>query len=179
MRLVDLTTLRATSLAAGRTYTPGEIAACKDATYGLLMAIYCYIQDAVTVLGGPAYPDITAGWVAGGVYTVDEDENESGVIGQEFCIGSFMESAVVAAAHYGWVQIYGNNTLALTTDGTVDAGYTIIGTATDGTWGGISEAVGRGKSVGVGLAADSSTTSAVNTVMFNSILAGAGETLGG
>jgi hypothetical protein len=190
MKLVNLTVLQAMSVSAQ--YRLGEVVRCYHATYGALKAIYCYFQDALTVLAAPINPDITAGWATS--FTVDEDENESGVIGQEFCIGMALAVAVTTAARYGFVLVSGLNPVALTTDGNVTAGQTLIGSTTDGTWNGVtptsSQAVAEsgsasytivgapmGKAVGMALADDASTAQAVGTAMINSVLAGEGDTL--
>ena len=190
MKLLTLADLQAVS--TSKLYDLGVVAAVFDATYGSLKAIYCRFQDALTVVGAPVYPDIAAGWKTS--FIVDEDENESGVIGQEFCIGVALSAAAVATAFYGWVLSAGICPLALTTDGAVAAAGTLIGSTTDGTWNSVAETVSQavaesgsasytilnvpeGKSVGLALAADTSTTLAAGDAQIRSILAGLPETL--
>jgi hypothetical protein len=130
-KLMTLTELQQTTTVAGQ-YDLGNVAELFDATYGPLKAVYCHTVGAVDVAMSPMYEKIAAG-----VYwTIDDDENGSGVIGQEACIGTWLGGITTAVA-YGWVLVAGLNPVALTTDGTVDAGEGIIGTATDGTWGGV------------------------------------------
>ena len=115
----------------------GKVTACWSSTYGSLKAIYVHSCDAVGVLMSPMFPDLQDGWPTG--FYADDDENKASlVIGQEFCIGPYLQSAATTAASYGWVLVAGLNPLAMTTDGTAAAGYGIRPSATDGSWSGVA-----------------------------------------
>jgi hypothetical protein len=186
--LLSLTEAKKTTTSAGQ-FDLGTVAAIFDSTYGAMKAIYCYFQDALTVSMAPVYPDVTAGWSTS--FTVDEDENETGVVGQEYCIGACLSSAAVTTAFYGWVLVSGLSPLAMTTDGSVAAGGGIIGSTTDGTWSQVAatQAVDEGSTntytvvnnpgyvVATANAADSSTTLAAGGAQFNSVLSGLPVTL--
>jgi len=176
MRVMNLLELEAVDSAAK--YALGRVAAVFDATYGSLKAVYCYIQDAVAAASCyPAYEDVTAG-----KWYVDTDENESGVIGQEFCCGAFLTGAITTAAGFGWILTAGLNPLAMVTDGSVAAGYGIIPSSTDGTWNGIAATQNVattgtaynhiGMVPAVARAADSSNSLAAGGALFDSIWAG-------
>lgn len=177
MRVLNLTDAQQTDSA--RKYPLGSVAAVFDATYGPLKVVYCYIQDVVTTANcSPVFEDVTAG-----KWYVDEDENESGVIGQEFCCGAFMTGAATAAATYGWVLVAGLNPLAMLTNSSdVAAGDLLIATATDGTWSGLANTIAvstttnicylLGYAAAVARAADSSNALAAGNAMFNSIWGG-------
>jgi len=174
MNFVDLVTLKTTSTTR-LTYQLGDVAACRDATYGPLKAVYCYVQDDLTTANcSPVFEDIAAG-----KWYVDEDENESGVIGQEYCCGAFLAGAAVAEAFWGWVLVAGLNPIAMLSDGSVAAGYNVIASSTDGTWNGVASSVAAaatagtaysgGWIVGTANAADTSNVPAAGSVMFHSV----------
>jgi len=185
MRVLSLTDAEATD-SAGK-YELGAVAAVRDGTYGALKVVYCYIQTAIALANcGPVYEDVTAG-----KWYVDDDENESGVIGQEFCCGAFLMAVVNAAAAYGWVLVAGLNPIAMLTDTTLAAGYGVISaanTGSEGVWSATAPTINvaltagteyntDGYVVGVARAADSGTAQAVGTVMFNSVWASMEVTL--
>jgi len=181
MRVLSLTDAEAVDVAAK--YELGAVAAIRDTTYGPLKAVYAYIQDLVTTANcSPVFEDVTAG-----KWYVDEDENESGVIGQEFCCGAFLLAVATAAARYGWVLVAGMNPIAMLSNGSVVAGGGVIASSTDGTWNGIAATQNvattgtayntKGYVVGVARAADTSNVVAAGDVMFDSIWGGLPVTL--
>jgi len=179
---LSLTELQQVTTYAGR-FRLGDCAVVIDSTYGPLKAVWVYSNEALTVVGAPVYPDHTAGdWY------VTEDENDSGVIGQEYCVGSFLSSAAVTTAFYGWILVWGLTPNALTTDGTADTDTPrMIGTATDGTWAGVAASQNIAASsgtvytpgfiVGSWLADDSSTTLAAGNALLHSVWASCPQTV--
>jgi len=167
---------KTTLVAVGTQVGPiGTVAAIWDPTYGSQRAVYCYIQDAVTTANNsPVFTDPTSGrWY------VDEDENETSVVGQQFCVGGFLCSPVNAAAAYGWVLTAGYNNLAGVSDGTVDAGCVVYPSDTDGTWLGVASTLAGaatapaifygGYKVGVCEVADTSNVVAAGSIMYGSV----------
>ena len=116
----------------------GDTSAVYDATYGPLKVTWAYNQDALATYNccAPAFEDAAAG-----SWYVDEDENETNIIGQEWCVGAFLNVAAETAAGYCWVLTAGLNPLAMVTAGNVDAGDGIIASSTDGTWNGVLSSV--------------------------------------
>jgi len=177
MRLVNLATLLSTTTAAGQ-FVLGEPVECMDDTYGFLKAVWVYFQASLSVVGAPVYPDITADI---GETTVDENEDETGVIGQPYCVGAALSSAAVSGAFYGFVLVQGRNPIALVTDGNVDAGDFLMGSTTDGTWNGVAPSADtsasvtayltRGYQVATALADDATAAQVVNTARFHSVWA--------
>ena len=180
MQIISLAELMKTTTTAGQ-FKLGTVASVFSPTYGALKAIRVYSQDALTVVGAPCYP-VAASWPTS--FTVDEDENVGGVVGQEVCIGPFLSSAAVGTAFYGWVLIAGLNPVVLTTDGNLAAGEVLLPTTTDGTWTGLTRAqLGTDVSAeasapcGTAMVADVSTAAAVGTVLVETIIAGQPPTL--
>ena len=140
MKLVSLTEFKQVS--SGGEYHPMEACAVYDKDNVVVaQGMYTY-WAAVTaaLLGGPIYAMIASSTFAG---VVTQDYNLSGVLGSGYgLVGSHAPStaALCCAAGYGWVQTKGKNVVALTTDNSVDAGFLLIGTSTDGTWGGVTPA---------------------------------------
>lgn len=130
MELISTTDMKSIDLAAA--FTPGMTYKAFDATYGEVEAIYVKLNDTLTVAGAPMYP-ITASWNVAGLFLADEDENDGGVVGQEWCIGSWL-GGVCATANYGFVQYKGWNLVTLTTDDNVAALDIVVPHSTDGAW---------------------------------------------
>ena len=181
--ILTLTDLKANDTA--RRFKLGTVAAILDATYGPLKAVYCYIQDAITAAQcSPAFEDVAAG-----SWYVDEDENETGVIGQEFCCGALLNGAAQTAASYGWVLVAGQNPTAMvTSSSSVAKGYGITAHTTDGEWAGVTATATLAATSGVAYnhigyvpavarADDSSNALAAGGAMFNSIWGGLPVTL--
>ena len=120
---------------SGTQFRLGDTTAVYDTTYGPLKATWAYNQDVLATYNqcSAAFEDAAAG-----MWYVDEDENETGIIGQEWCVGAFLNTVAETAAGYCWVQTAGLNPLIMVTDGSVDAGEGIIASSTDGTWNGVA-----------------------------------------
>ena len=153
-------------------FRTGEIYEAFDRTYGAVQAMFVKTVGAVGVQGSPMYPK-TGSFTVAADFLCDDDEDGSGVVGEENCLGSWI-SGVTTAAGYGFVQIYGFNLVALTTDGTVAAKSTVLPTTTDGTWEGVLSntlmtAGTNNPATRAGFAntADVSTASAVGTVFWD------------
>ena len=116
-------------------FRPGEIYEAYDRTYGEVKAMFVLTVGAVGVAGSPMYPK-TASFTVAGDFLCDDNENGSGVVGEEWCLGSWI-GGVTTAACYGFVQIYGLNLVPLTTDASFAAKDTMLPTTVDGTWEGI------------------------------------------
>jgi len=176
--VLNLEDFKATTTSATQ-FRLGEVASIFDPTFGSMKAVWCKIQDAVTAaLCHPVFEDIGAGY-----WNVDEDENEVGVVGQEFCVGAFLMKTKTTAACYGWVLVAGLNPLAMVTAGNVDAGDILIASTTDGTWNGIAPKTSVAATTGdsyhqlaiapaVATSADTSNALAIGDAMFNSIWGG-------
>jgi len=176
--VLDLVNLKQTG--SVKNWQLGSTIGIVDPTYGPLKATYCYIQDKVTTANcSPAFEDPAAGdWY------VDEDEDESGVIGQEYCVGAFLAYPATTAAAYGWVLTAGRNPLAMATSSSgVAAGEFLFATDTNGTWDGTAQAIsvaatsgtayqGLGRIVGLATADDTSNALAAGDAIFHSIWAG-------
>ena len=132
MELISSTDMQAVSLVASTSWTLGREYTAFDATLGEVRAVYVKLNDAVTVAGAPMFP-VLASWDVAGLFLVDEDENVAGVIGQEWCLGSWLGGAC-ATANYGFVQTYGWNLVTLTTDDSIAAKDIVGPSSTDGTW---------------------------------------------
>ncbi len=130
MDLISSTDMQATSATAA--FTPGKEYKAFDATYGEVRAVYVLLNDDVTVAGAPMYP-VLASWDVAGLFKVDEDENVAGVIGMEWCAGSWL-GGVATAPLYGFVQTFGWNLVTITTDNSVEAKDIVLPSSTDGTW---------------------------------------------
>ncbi len=120
-------------------FRPGEIYEAFDSTYGPIKAMFCLTVGAVGIAGSPMYP-VTGSFDVAGDFLVDDNEDGSNVVGEELCLGVWL-GGVTTAAGYGFVQIYGMNLVALTTDGSVAAKDTLLPTDADGTWEGIASDV--------------------------------------
>lgn len=138
MKLVSLAEFKQVS-SAGE-YGQLEACAVYDKT-NVVVAQGIYTNWAALVgalLGGPVYAVIGSSTFAG---LVSQDYGSGpAVLGSgQGLVGPHAPStaALCAAAGYGWVQTKGKNVVALTTDNSVDAGSLLIGTSTDGTWGGV------------------------------------------
>ena len=173
---LNLTNLQQTS--TSQWWRLGTTVGIFDPTYGPMKATYVYDQGGVTTANcSPAYEDPTSGnWY------VDEDENETSVVGQEYCAGAFLMATATAAVSYCWVLTAGRNPIAMVTDGTCEAGYGLIASSTDGTWNGIAATQNvattgtayntNGYVVGVVTTNDTSNALAVGDAIFNSCWAG-------
>lgn len=171
-KLIGAADLLLTS-STGTPYRPGEIVAARHGTYGAVTAQWIYSSAAVTTAGAPMYP-VVASWLPAGLYDCLEDENGTGVLGQEFCIGSWL-GGVTTVACYGFVQLTGLNLSAVTTDDSVPALGIVGPSSTDGTWLGATldalttDATNTGNTRnGFAYAADGGTSMAVGTIMWNS-----------
>ena len=131
------TALRERTTGTGQ-FRLGDTTAVFDTTYGPLKATWAYNQDALVTYNccAPCFEDAAAGY-----WYVDEDENETNIIGQEWCVGAFLNLAAETAAGYCWVLTAGLNPLIMVTDGSVDAGELIIASTTDGTWNGVPASI--------------------------------------
>ena len=89
----------------------------------------------IAINGSPMYP-VTASWTVAGDFLCDDNEDGSGVVGEEWCVGAWLGGVTTAAA-YGFVQVYGLNLVPLTTDASLAAKDTLLPTTADGTWEGI------------------------------------------
>ena len=130
MQLITSADMQKNSTVA--TYVPGRKYVAYDATVGEVEAIFVRATGAVGVAGSPMYP-VTASYNVAGLFLVDDDENASGVVGQEDCIGSWV-SGVTTAAAYGFVQTKGWNLVTITTDDSIAALDIVLPSSTDGTW---------------------------------------------
>jgi hypothetical protein len=117
----------------------GQIYQAYDSTYGEVKAMFVKTVGVVGVAGSPMYPK-TGSFTVAADFLCDDNEDGAGVCGEERCLGSWL-GGITTAAGYGFVQIYGLNLVALTTDGGVAAKDTILPTDTDGTWEGINSDV--------------------------------------
>ena len=172
-----LTALKERTTGTSGTFRLGDTTAVFDATYGPLKATWAYNQDALVTYNecAPAFEDPAAGdWY------VDEDEDEDGAIGQEFVVGAFLNTAAETAAGYCWVLTAGRNPVAMTTNGSVAAGYGVIASTTDGTWNGVASSVsvaatsgtayaGWGWFAGIATTEDTSNVLAAGDCIFASI----------
>ena len=120
-------------------YTPGRIYQAHDPKLGEVRAVYVLTVGAVGINGSPMYPK-TANWNVAGDFLCDDNEDGSGVVGEEWCVGSWL-GGVTAAACYGFVQVYGLNMVPLTTDASFAAKDTMLPTNADGVWEGIASDV--------------------------------------
>jgi len=172
IKLIGQGRLTETTTTAGQ-IVPGTVVVCHHTTYGPVVAWYCYSVEAVGVVGSPMYPEY-ADFDTTGNFQVSDNENGTGVLGLEWCLGSWL-GGVTTAAGYGFVQTFGWNMAAITTDDSVAALDVVLPTTTDGTWAGVSlaalctdaTAVATSR-VGFSPAADGGTTMAVQTVHWNS-----------
>lgn len=171
MELTSTTIMKQNSTTKGG-FIPGRTYVAYDDTYGEVHAIFVKATGAVGVAGSPMYP-VTASWTCAGDFLCDDNEDGAGVVGEEWCAGVWMGGVTTAAA-YGFIQIYGLNLVALTTDGTVAAKYTLLPTTADGTWEGIASdtLVTAGTNnpatrCGIAHTADVSTAQAVGTVFLD------------
>lgn len=153
-------------------FTPGEIYTAKDATYGTVKAMFVKATEAIAVAGSPMSP-VTASFTVAGKFLCSDDENGTGVIGQEWCVGSWLGGVTTAAA-YGFVQTYGWNLVTLTTDDSVAALDVVMPSTTDGTWLGVARSVlgvdataSVVQPCGFAPAADGGTTMTAGKVWFN------------
>ena len=176
MDLISTTTMKATSATA--TYTVGQTYKAFDTTLGEVEAMFVKLNDAVTVAGAPMYP-VTASWTVAGEFLVDEDENVAGVIGQEWCLGSWL-GGVCLTGLYGFVQTKGPNLVTLTTDDSVEAKDVVLPSSTDGSWLGsdrdelVTDATDNASTrCGFAPAADGGTTMVAGKVFFDVHIAGA------
>ena len=171
-----LTALKERTTGTSGTFRLGDTTAVFDATYGPLKATWVYNQAPLTTYNqcAAAFEDPAAGdWY------VDEDEDESGVIGQEFVVGAFLNTAAETAAGYCWVLTAGRNPFALKTDGSVAAGYGVRSSATNGTWSGVATSfnlattgtayAGWGQFAGIATTEDTSNVLAAGDCIFASI----------
>lgn len=176
--VLDLTNLKETS--TSQWWALGSCVGIWDSDYGPLKAVYVYSQDDVTDADcSPAFEDPTSGdWY------VDEDENETSVVGQELCLGAFLLGSSPGDACYGWILVAGRNPLAMTTGGSVAAGSAIGASTTDGQWEHIAARQdvtttsttyaynSGGWVVGVATTDDSSNSLAAGDAIFNTCLGG-------
>ena len=142
------TALRERTVGTGQ-FRLGDTTMIYEPTYGPIKATWAYNQDALVTYNccAPCFEDAAAGY-----WYVDEDENETNIIGQEWCVGAFLNLAAAAAAGYCWVQTAGHNPLIMVTDGSVDAGEGIIASSTDGTWNGVATSIDVTATVGTAYA---------------------------
>ena len=169
--LMSAADMKNSSLTTGG-FRPGEIYEAFDATYGEVKAMFVKTVGAVGVDGSPMYPK-TGSFTVAADFLCDDDENGSGVVGEENCLGSWL-SGVTTAAGYGFVQIYGFNIVDVTTDGTVAAKDTVLPTNADGAWEGVTSDVlmtagtdNPATRAGFAVGADSSTTSAAGSIFWD------------
>ena len=137
LEIINTKEMKRTGLEA--LYVTGRIYRAHDTDYGEVHAMYVLTVGAVGVQGAPMFPK-TGSFTVAADFLCDDDENGSGVCGEERCLGSWL-GGVTTAASYGFVQIYGLNIVPLTTDGSIEAKDTVLPTATDGTWEGITSDV--------------------------------------
>ena len=136
--LISTTDMQNTSTTTGG-FVPGRTYTAMGPTYGEVKAIFVKTVGAVGVAGSPMYPK-TGSFTVAADFLCDDNEDGDSVVGEELCIGSWL-GGVTTAAGYGFVQCYGFNLVALTTDGTVVAKDTVLPTDTDGTWEGVTSDV--------------------------------------
>lgn len=131
MQLIDAAEMVKNSTT--KTFTPGRKYVAYDSQVGEVEAIFVKATEAIAVDGAPMYP-VTASYNVAGDFLCSDDENGSGVIGQEDCIGSWIGGVITAAA-YGFVQTKGWNLVTITTDDSVTALDLVLPkAAADGTW---------------------------------------------
>jgi hypothetical protein len=132
MDLITSTEMKTVSATAD--FDLGKTYKCFDSTLGECHAVFVKLNDDVTTDGAPMYP-VLADWDAAGYWLVDEDEDDAGVVGQEWCLGSWVGGAATASATpYGFVQTYGPNLVTITTDDSVEPLDIICPSGTDCTW---------------------------------------------
>jgi hypothetical protein len=178
---VNRATVLSNATTAGR-FQYGEVVEFYDATYGLIKAMYCKIAKAAAEIGSPMFL-VNANFNVAGGFQVSDDENGSGVMGQEGCVGALL--AVATDASEGFVQCYGLNLVALKTDGNVTAGQMLYPSTTDGEWQGINvmqtvtedgsstytvHNSGGGSGCGLALAADDGTELEAGEVFLNTFV---------
>jgi len=178
MDLITSANMQAISTTASTSWTLGRTYKAFDATLGEVHAVYVKLNDAVTVAGAPMFP-VLASWDVAGEFLVDEDENVAGVIGQEWCAGSWL-GGVCATANYGFVQTFGPNLVTITTDDSIEAKDIVGPSATDGSWLGndrdelVTDATNSVTTrCGFAPAADGGTTMVAGLVFWDVHLAGA------
>ncbi len=132
MQLITSAAMQESSTTKG-VYVLGRKYTAHDATVGEVEAIFVKAQNAVGVAGSPMYP-VTASWNVAGEFLVDDDENGSGIVGQEFCVGSWLGGVTTVANTYGFIQTKGWNLVTITTDDSVEALDIVLPSSTDGTW---------------------------------------------
>ena len=130
MQLITIADMLKNSTVAA--FTPGRKYRAYHGTVGDIEAIFVKATGAVGIAGSPMYP-VTASYNVAGLFLCDDDENASGVVGQEDCIGSWLGGVTTAAA-YGFVQTKGWNLVTITTDDSVAALDIVLPSSTDGTW---------------------------------------------
>jgi len=136
MQLISSADMQKASLS--EVYTPGKTYRAIDATYGEVEAVFILTVGAVGVAGSPMFP-VTASYTGAGKFLCDDDEDAAGVVGQEWCAGSWL-GGVTTAAGYGFVQTKGASLVTITTDDSVAALDIVLPSATDGTWLGLGRA---------------------------------------
>lgn len=153
-------------------FRPGEIYEAFDPTYGEVHAVFVKTVGAVGIAGSPMYPK-TGSFTVAAEFLCDDDEAGASIVGEELCLGCWL-GGVTLAAGYGFVQIYGFNIIAVTTDGSVLAKDTVLPTSAIGTWEGVTSdtlmtAVTNNPATRCGFAVgdDSSTESAKGTIFWD------------
>jgi len=131
MQLISVADMQKTSLTAN--YVPGRKYVAYDTTVGEVEAIFVKATGAVGIAGAPMYP-VTASFTVAGGFLVDDNEDGAGVLGQEFCVGSWLGGVTTVANTYGFIQTKGWNLVTITTDNSVEALDIVCPSATDGTW---------------------------------------------
>lgn len=131
MQVISVADMQKTSLTAS--FVPGRKYSAYDTTVGEVEAIFVKAQAAVGVAGSAMYP-VTASFTVAGGFLVDDDENGVGILGQEFCVGSWLGGVTTVANTYGFIQTKGWNLVTITTDDSVDALDIVLPSSTDGTW---------------------------------------------
>lgn len=116
-------------------FQPGKTYVAYDATLGEVEAIFVKTVGAVGIVGSPMYPKLAYFDVAG-EFLCDDNEAGSSIIGEEWCIGSWL-GGITTAAGFGFVQVKGLNLVALTTDQSVLAKDVVLPTTAIGIWEGV------------------------------------------
>lgn len=179
MDLLSVANVTSISTTASTSWVLGSEYKVFSTTYGECRAVYVKLNDEVTVAGAPMYP-VLADWDVAGEFLVDEDEDVAGVIGLEWCAGSWL-GGVCATDNYGFVQTYGPNLVTITTDNSVEAKDIVLPkSGADGSWLGsdrdelVTDATNNASTkCAFAPAADGGTTMVAGKVFFDVHLAGA------
>lgn len=117
-------------------YIPGRTYTAHDSVLGEVRAMFVLTVGPVGIQGAGMYPK-TGSFDVAGDFLCDDNENGSGIIGEEWCLGSWL-GGITTVAGFGFVQVSGLNLVPITTDGSVAAKDVLLPTTADGVWEGVN-----------------------------------------